>query len=882
MNNPVLYCPSCHFPIPQTDKPDALQHCPECKKYFVSKGSGLVKVLSFEELTQEHRRLLALLACYCPRPEKTHLLTWIKNFHLMILIFDGINKYFNEKPIFEYDYSPVSLLWDNKRVIVNISQEGKDDLDDLLEGGLLKALKLPTSSFHSLSAFTLTDSGREYIEKIPEEDKKAVLHLIFCPQCQVIRDISYNFHDFEEDGNTFAKLEVFYFCPKCITMKAISAFSVPEDISYVASPFVPQSLLGEKLLLKSNASLIDLIRDSGDSIKDQSFSEEIVLAGVHLILNEYVPFGANQMVNLNLKLGSEERVQGGFFTQKVDPSPNMATIKSEAPPTEVTILNNDLSEFILFLAKVDYPTEEHITQIEEFGVYIPRSGFITYGIFIDASKFHGVFRGKDSVSLDALGRIKMDVETDSTEILSNLITDYQQSILEFVFFDNEEFRDKFVIITAEKIIKGPPSLKAEDFFDRENYENEMKQILGNTKAAYNLDENDLLFVGSHGMLLISQEKEKYEFELITYSRLRSLGLFIHNYFVRSNLLTREIDELRDFILTIKENPENVGAIRQELSDCSASIVLMEETLYFFKDSLADEESELNKRVKNENQFHGFLKIPAEIESLEAQLHDLEKIISAQKGKLKILQEMTAVIRENQNFRMQESMSHNTRSLQEVHSVAGRQEDKLQIMQQILAGALAFDIMDRLTGEWSVMDLPWAKKTFGKIVDFPLAWFFVSLLFWFFISFLLYRFMKYIEKVEHPNLQLRMKLNLRCSISKLKKYLVDVNTISESSEKLETHIGDGKAVIGYVSKSKWRGTFRGQNPLEYTGEISYRFYQDKDDGLLLDCFLNIPNPGTLTEDEAQKLFLQELEGKGIIFFEKKWKHDLPESHNAKES
>ena len=54
-----------------------------------------------------------------------------------------------------------------------------------------------------------------------------------------------------------------------------------------------------------------------DSIRDE-LDEVITLNSVSIIVAEYIPFGANQIVQLNSNVGSTERVQGGFISPAVD------------------------------------------------------------------------------------------------------------------------------------------------------------------------------------------------------------------------------------------------------------------------------------------------------------------------------------------------------------------------------------------------------------------------------------------------------------------------------------------------------------------------------------------------------------------------------------
>ena len=44
----------------------------------------------------------------------------------------------------------------------------------------------------------------------------------------------------------------------------------------------------------------------------------ITISNVTILIGEWIPFGANQVVELNMKLWSNERCQGGYFTAQVD------------------------------------------------------------------------------------------------------------------------------------------------------------------------------------------------------------------------------------------------------------------------------------------------------------------------------------------------------------------------------------------------------------------------------------------------------------------------------------------------------------------------------------------------------------------------------------
>ena len=64
---------------------------------------------------------------------------------------------------------------------------------------------------------------------------------------------------------------------------------------------------------KSNTSRAHEAGEGASNIKDE-LDEAILLTGITLLIGELIPFGSNQVVALNDRLGSGERCQGGFLT----------------------------------------------------------------------------------------------------------------------------------------------------------------------------------------------------------------------------------------------------------------------------------------------------------------------------------------------------------------------------------------------------------------------------------------------------------------------------------------------------------------------------------------------------------------------------------------
>ena len=102
------------------------------------------------------------------------------------------------------------------------------------------------------------------------------------------------------------------------------------------------------------------------------------------------------------------------------------------------------------------------------------------------------------------------------------------------------------------------------------------------------------------------------------------------------------------------------------------------------------------------------------------------IIGAQRF-LDVLREMSSVVSESKMFMLNESVDLNTKQMCSLQDANERSAQSLMILQTIFGGILAFDILDRLTGNsWSVSNSAWFSSFYQSgIVDTPLLWFLVS-------------------------------------------------------------------------------------------------------------------------------------------------------------
>ena len=84
---------------------------------------------------------------------------------------------------------------------------------------------------------------------------------------------------------------------------------------------------------------------------------------VYCVVGEWVPFGSNQIVALNQRLGAMDRCQGGLFSAAVDEDPAGTDFEVHPGLTRVTILDYDRLRFINFEAEIHMPEVEGVIQV---------------------------------------------------------------------------------------------------------------------------------------------------------------------------------------------------------------------------------------------------------------------------------------------------------------------------------------------------------------------------------------------------------------------------------------------------------------------------------------------------------------------------------------
>lgn len=619
---------------------------------------------------------------------------WIRKQALLVLIYEAV-----VAQVLDYDYAPASTLIQDRRVFFNKSQEGASDVDFLREEELLNGLKLSSSNYQPVTCYQISEKGVDIAKNVPRADKEAVHELVYAPGTRELLRVQWR------DGRFVLVGSGGY--------ERVSTVLDVEDVSYVGSAYIPQCLRFGGRPTLSNAHRAAECAVSASNVRDE-LDEVISLNNVSIIISEFIPFGANQIVQLNSNLGSMERVQGGFFTALIDNDSTGTKFIVDPGLTSVNILDYTLTKHINFEAEIRIPEEKGIVQVEAFGVSMNADGTMFYGMQVEAV----MDRVRDNISLDTLCRLLVDVQIDSSTIIDSILSSHQRKLLALVFDGDAANRDKVNLVIANEIT---PHLTAEEYMDKGEYENELKQIIGDTRAAFDVSEHDTLIFGSNGLLFAGPNARAHEPLLCSYLQFTSLDLFIRNFFNRLFLVNDAMKQLRILINGFADDPLAYGKIQARMQVLADDIRLLGEVLGYMAESLESCEIPPEPADVSGRALYARLQIADLAGQLSMRVLDLKKTMDGVRQELMHLRHLATSVSEMRQYKLQDALTTNTKQLIELNETNERTSATLRMLLLLLAGLLAFEILDRLTGTWTVMDTEWFSDFANPMIrDYPVS------------------------------------------------------------------------------------------------------------------------------------------------------------------
>ena len=116
----------------------------------------------------------------------------------------------------------------------------------------------------------------------------------------------------------------------------------------------------------------------------------------------------------------------------------------------------------------------------------------------------------------------MGMSSRTAPLVDTIITGHQNDLQKLIFRNDEENRTKVKLVVANEIV---PHLLAEEYMDKGEYENELRQVIGDTKTAYDISEHDVLIFGDEGLMLVGPNSRHHEPLLCSYLEVVDIDLY---------------------------------------------------------------------------------------------------------------------------------------------------------------------------------------------------------------------------------------------------------------------------------------------------------------------------------------------------------------------
>ena len=151
--------------------------------------------------------------------------------------------------------------------------------------------------------------------------------------------------------------------------------------------------------------------------------------------------------------------------------------------------------------------------------------------------------------------------------------------------------------------------------------------------------------------------------------------------------------------------------------------------------------------------------------------DLKKNIAGSQRYLDVLRERAHVVSEGKMFELNENLEANSRKLCNLQSYNSNTAHSLQILQVMFAGMLSFDWLDRLTGNWTVMNTTWLEFIAESMIrNFPFGWFIISMLIWVVFAWVILKAFNILNWRSQGVITIKQRMNRRIFVEKLRDLL----------------------------------------------------------------------------------------------------------------
>ncbi len=633
-----------------------------------------------------------------------------------------------------------------------------------------------------------------------------------------------------------------------------------------------------------------------------------VLRLVHprIVICEWIPFGTSNLLALNNNLGAFKRIKNALFTRAVSVGDSETSVIKGVELTKVYVRDYDPTDYVKFEAEIFYPNEPEIVQEESFGCYVNHTGKAVYGLELISTGN----RESEAISVDDVSRILVDIWEDSSKMMSTLISPYQQDLLELVFQGHASTRDKFNLVIADgiKISKGgkvdeihPPSreLSTDELrdwsdhvrgllIDGQECEAELRQMVSDVQDILFLATGAFVVQGTHGVLFVRGTKLRIEDSMSSWMFLKAVAIFLENLFHRLFVINSTVLEIQNLMNTLESDPTAVSKVQGRLVTTSADTSFIEEIVNTLEDAVARQEDHFHSEHARW-QFAGtlmadggvpmgsreanidFVKV-IELEkmfgNIDARVTDMKNTVHGTQLRLAGLRDNISAFNERRMHQVQKELQENSRTLEDITRTNERTGSSLQILELILAAALAFELLNMAVGEWSAG----AHLQEGGVWDLitrPGVMLGIAIIGWLVMALFLIRKVGSTERGARECIVCRITYDAPCDSRRVQAMIERKRATNELVDiDGDVHAEGERMKFSWVTTDpKWRaplrdGFWKRLMGSEKQTEVTLVF--DCQNGYMLSALVEVPSPpADRTMDDIERMLTKELIEVGVF-------------------
>jgi WD repeat-containing protein 35 len=241
-------------------------------------------------------------------------------------------------------------------------------------------------------------------------------------------------------------------------------------------------------------------------------------------------------------------------------------------------------------------------------------------------------------------------------------------------------------------------------------------------------------------------------------------------------------QLRLLINAYADDPLAIAKIQGRMQVLSDDIRMLGELLGYMAESLESCEIPPEPADVAGKALYARLQIADLAGQLSMRVLDLKKTMEGVRQELAHLRHLANIVFETRQYKVHESVQHNTRQLIVLNETGQRSAATLRMLLFVLAGSLAFELLDRITGSWTVMDQDWFQDFANPMVrNFPVAWFVFSMFTWLAVAVAATRVLTYFVFVSSGVVTMRIRIMQRLLMERFNIYLATKNMVTEERQ-----------------------------------------------------------------------------------------------------